>query len=76
MYKIKKNAGNGIIMNIRDTSIPLSYNSARALAAALRKVVEHRRLNESVINEYDELNNVRDAAQWVKEGTIKYKKSR
>lgn len=43
MYKIK-DTGNGIIMNIRDTSIPLSYNSARALAAALRKVVERRRL--------------------------------
>ena len=46
MYKIK-DTGNGIIMNIRDTSIPLSYNSARALAAALRKVVERRRLEEA-----------------------------
>ncbi len=46
MYKIK-DTGSGIIMNIRDTSIPLSYNSARALAAALRKVVERRRLEEA-----------------------------
>lgn len=32
--------------------------------------------NESIINRYNVLSNARDAAQQVKEGTIKYKKSR
>ena len=49
--------------------------SLESASESALKNIEHM-FNESIINRYHELSNARDAAQQVKERTIKYKKSR
>lgn len=49
--------------------------SLESASESALKNIEHM-FSESIISEYNKLSNARDAAQQVKEGTIKYKKSR